>query len=107
METHLERASPLPRGETNIGLFLIKSETMRAKLEEFRQRYWNTQENRYERPGGELGFPNEMITALAAHSAGVMAAPIADWRETQGIKTVEDLARCEQYLAELRKQSLP
>jgi galactokinase/CTP:molybdopterin cytidylyltransferase MocA len=102
-ETHLEKAPLIHRGETNIGLFLIKCRTMVAQLEELRRLYWQGEQNRYNRPGGELGFPNELITSLAGHSHGVLASPIADWREAQGIKSLEDLARCEQYMAELRQ----
>jgi N-acetylgalactosamine kinase len=102
-ETHLEKAAPIHRGETNIGLFLIKCKTMVAQLEEFRQLFWQSDRNRYNRPGGELGFPNELITSLAGHSHGVLASPIADWREAQGIKGLEDVVRCEQYMAELRR----
>ena len=55
---------------------------------------------RYMRPGGELGFPNELINYFAQKNA-VFACPIADPREEQGIKELEDLARCEQFISEL------
>jgi len=49
-----------------------------------------------------LGFPNELVTALARKACGVFSTPLADWREAQGIKNLEDLGRCEQYLSELQ-----
>jgi hypothetical protein len=100
-ETHLEKAAPVGRGETNIGLFLVKSHVVATQLEALRQQHWHSDLGRYDRPGGELGFPNEMVTQLSKRAHGVFCCPIADWRETQGIKSREDLARCEQYLSEL------
>jgi hypothetical protein len=51
-----------------------------------------------------LGFPNEVINALAAQPHGVFASPFADAREEQGIKHVEDLSRCERFLSELNDE---
>ncbi len=101
-ETHLEMAAPILRGETNIGLFLLKSQALVTQLGELRRQYWNSEEGRYNRPRGELGFPNELVTALARQAYGVFSTPLADWREAQGIKSLEDLGRCEQYLSELK-----
>ena len=101
-ETHLEKSTPVLRGETNIGMFLVKARTMVMQLEEFRKQFWRSEEGRYERPGGELGFPNELVTALAKGACGVFSTPLADWREAQGIKSLEDLGRCERYLSELQ-----
>ena len=100
-ETHLEGAPSSQFGETNIGLFLLKSAAMFEALTELRRRHWREQEGRYDRAGGELGFPNEMINFLAARATGVLASPLADAREEQGIKTLEDLARCERFIEEL------
>ncbi|MBM3804640.1 MAG: hypothetical protein FJW26_20280 [Acidimicrobiia bacterium] len=101
-ETHLEKAAPVARGETNIGLFLMKFQVAVQELEALRRQYWNSYQSCYNRPGGELGFPNEMVTLLAQRACGVFCSPIADWRETQGIKSLEDLIRCEQFLSELK-----
>ena len=93
-ESHLEKARRPRFGETNIALFLLKSKTMFDALIDLRSRYWVESERRYERPGGELGFPNELINYLSKLDAGVLACPIADYREGQGIKSLEDVARC-------------
>jgi bifunctional N-acetylglucosamine-1-phosphate-uridyltransferase/glucosamine-1-phosphate-acetyltransferase GlmU-like protein len=103
-ETHLEQAEQMPSGETNIGLFLLQSEAMFEALVDLKQRYWNEKEQRYNRRGAELGFPNELINYFAAQENGVFAAPIADWREEQGIKTLADIARCERFISELAEQ---
>ncbi len=100
-ETHLEHMHVPEHGETNIGLFLLWNEIMLAELKRLRNDFWREGQNCYDRPRGELGFPNELIRALAVRAAGVMACPIADWREEKGIKNKTDLARCEQYLREL------
>jgi bifunctional N-acetylglucosamine-1-phosphate-uridyltransferase/glucosamine-1-phosphate-acetyltransferase GlmU-like protein len=100
-ETHLEGAPRPDFGETNSGLFLLKSSAMFDALLDLRRSHWLEAKRRYDRPGGELGFPNEMINHLAGRAAGVMACPFADWREGQGIKTLEDVARCESYISEL------
>ena len=60
---------------------------------------------RYNRSRGELGFPNEVINALAAaEDSGVFASPFADPREEQGIKRLEDLSRCERFMSELEQE---
>jgi bifunctional UDP-N-acetylglucosamine pyrophosphorylase/glucosamine-1-phosphate N-acetyltransferase len=100
-ETHLERAQAPDLGESNVGMFLLWSETMFRELEELRRLSWKESEGCYERPGGELGFPNEIIRRLAGRPGGVLASPIADWREEKGIKVLPDVLLCEQYLREL------
>ena len=100
-ETHLERASGARFGETNVGLFLLDSRAMFAALAELHRAHWREGEGRYDRPRGELGFPNELIAFFAARAGGVLASPVADPREQQGIKSREDVARCEQFIAEL------
>jgi galactokinase/CTP:molybdopterin cytidylyltransferase MocA len=100
-ETHLEGAERPAVGETNVGLFLLKSEDMFEALAELRRQHWREGERRYGRARGELGFPNEMINFFAERRAGVYASPIADAREEQGIKTLVDVARCEQFIREL------
>ena len=99
-ETHLERTEQLPFGESNIGMFLLQSKRMFEALTELKQRYWNEADRSYNRAGGELGFPNELINYFAARNS-VFACPIADSREEQGIKTRADIERCEQFIAEL------
>lgn len=103
-ETHLEQAEPLQFGESNIGMFILKSEPMFKALNELKQRYWDKTERRYLRPGGELGFPNELVNYFATRENGVLAAPIADSREEQGIKKLTDIAACAQFIAELAEQ---
>ena len=100
-ETHLEHMHVPEFGETNIGLFLVWTRTMLAELGRLRREFWRESESCYARPRGELGFPNELIRALAGRAGGVMACPIADWREEKGIKSKADLARCERYIREL------
>ncbi|MBA3357203.1 MAG: NTP transferase domain-containing protein [Pyrinomonadaceae bacterium] len=100
-ETHLERVERPASGESNIGMFLLKSEAMFEALVELKQRHWDETQRRYKRYDGELGFPNELINYLAGREAGVFACPIADSREEQGIKKLEDLARCERFIGAL------
>jgi bifunctional N-acetylglucosamine-1-phosphate-uridyltransferase/glucosamine-1-phosphate-acetyltransferase GlmU-like protein len=106
VETHLEAAETREFGETNIGLFIVKNQTMFQILEELRSRYWDASTGRYNRAGGELGFPNELITALASRKLGVFATPCADAREEQGIKRLEDVAHCEKFISELKAEEL-
>jgi hypothetical protein len=103
-ETHLENAETAEFGETNIGMFMLKNQSMFQVLLELRSRYWNEVTGRYDRSRGELGFPNEVINALAAQPHGVFASPFADAREEQGIKRAEDVSRCERFLSELNEQ---
>ena len=103
-ETHLEQAEHVGSGESNIGMFLVKSEAMFGALTELHQQFWVQSEQRYQRHSGELGFPNELINHFAARDRGVLACPIADSREEQGIKKLEDVARCEQFIAELAEE---
>jgi galactokinase/CTP:molybdopterin cytidylyltransferase MocA len=101
-ETHLEGADPHDFGETNIGLFIVKNQTMFQVLQELRNRYWDESTGHYTRARGELGFPNELINALASRKFGVCASPFADPREEQGIKRLEDVWRCEKFISELK-----
>jgi len=102
-ETHLENAETAEFGETNIGLFLLNNQTMFQVLRELRSRYWDESAGRYNRSRGELGFPNEVINALASRNFGVFASPFADAREEQGIKRAEDVSRCETFLVQLNE----
>ena len=104
-ETHLENAEPEEFGETNIGMFLLKNQTMFDILLELRDRFWNESKQCYERSGSELGFPNELINFLSSRKNGVLAVPIADWREEQGIKTLNDVSTCETFISELATQN--
>ena len=103
-ETHLEGASRPDFGETNSGLFVLKSRAMFDALLDLRAKHWLESEQRYDRPGGELGFPNEMINYFAGRAPGVLACPFVEGREEQGIKTLEDVARCERYISELNDE---
>jgi hypothetical protein len=104
VETHLESAERLDFGETNIGMFLLKNQTMFAVLRELREHFWNDSQGCYDRSRGELGFPNEMIKSLAQRSNGVFAGPIADRREEQGIKELADVSTCSSFIAELEQE---
>jgi galactokinase/CTP:molybdopterin cytidylyltransferase MocA len=101
-ETHLESAQSEDFGETNIGMFLLKNQAMFEVLLDLKGRYWNESNHNYDRSRGELGFPNEVINSLAKRQHGVFACAIADWREEQGIKQLEDLSTCERFISELR-----
>jgi bifunctional N-acetylglucosamine-1-phosphate-uridyltransferase/glucosamine-1-phosphate-acetyltransferase GlmU-like protein len=105
-ETHLEKARAPRFGETNVGLFILRSKAMFEALLEMKRDYWREADSHYDRPGGELGFPNELITHFARITNGVLASPIADRREALGIKTREDVARCEQFINELESESI-
>jgi CTP:molybdopterin cytidylyltransferase MocA len=104
-ETHLEQAKHSGSGESNIGIFLLKSEVMFSALVELKRRHWDEGVGRYQRHDGELGFPNELINYFVEREAGVFACPVADSREEQGIKQLEDVARCEQFITALAQQS--
>jgi hypothetical protein len=82
-------------------MFLLKNEAMFEALVELNKKYWNESERRYNRPAGELGFPNELINYFAARDNGVFACPIADSREEQGIKRLTDIDSCERFISEL------
>jgi hypothetical protein len=99
----LEQADKVAFGESNIGMFLLKNKSMCDALNDLHQQYWNETESRYNRPGGELGFPNELINYFAAHNNSVFACAIADSREEQGIKRLSDLDLCERFICELAK----
>ena len=100
-ETYQEKAGQPDFGETNIGMFILKSAAMFHALIDLKKQHWSETDQRYERPGGELGFPNGLINYFAARTPGVLACPIADSREEQGIKTMEDVAHCERFISEL------
>jgi hypothetical protein len=102
-ETHLEQADKVPFGESNIGMFLLNNQPMCNALNDLHQQYWNETERRYNRPGGELGFPNELINYFAVRNNGVFACAIADGREEQGIKRLVDINVCERFICELTK----
>ncbi|HTG94674.1 MAG TPA: sugar phosphate nucleotidyltransferase [Pyrinomonadaceae bacterium] len=104
-ETHLERATPIELGETNIGLFLLHNQAMFDVLLNLRKTFWNAARGQYNRPSGELGFPNELITAFAQQENGVFASPFADGREEQGVKQLDDVSRCEQFIRELQREN--
>jgi galactokinase len=101
-ETHLESAETSDFGETNIALFVLKNQAMFRVLQELRKHYWDEPSGRYNRARGELGFPNELINAFATREFGVFASPFADPREEQGIKRLDDVSRCEQFISELK-----
>jgi galactokinase len=104
-ETHLESAEPIPFGETNIGLFVLNNQKMLGALLDLKRRYWNQAEGKYERRRGELGFPNELINYFSGDPGKIFASPIADLREEQVIKRLEDVALCERFIAELESEA--
>lgn len=103
-ETHLQGAASMAFGETNIGMFMLKSRSMFDTLTALRESHWNEVSQSYDRAGGELGFPNEIVNAFVSEGKGVFACPIADPREEQGIKRLEDVERCEQFISELEEE---
>lgn len=103
-ETHLESAAPVDFGETNIGMFLLKNQVMFDLLLDLERRYWNESTHNYDRSRGELGFPNEVTNRLAKRQNGVFACAIADHREEQGIKQLEDVSTCERFILELENE---
>lgn len=106
-ETYLEMIARKPFGESNIGMFLIRSQPMFAALLDMKSLYWDEMRLQYKRPGNELGFPNELINYLATRPNGVFACPIADSREEQGIKRLEDVERCERFISEFLSETAP
>jgi galactokinase/CTP:molybdopterin cytidylyltransferase MocA len=103
-ETHLEGAFRPEFGETNVGLFMLRSPSMFEALLELRRQHWQEVGGRYDRRGGELGFPNEMINYFVGRESGVLACPFADGREEQGIKTLADVTLCERFISELKEE---
>src|ERR1700752_14744 len=104
-EPHVENAQAVAFGETNSGLFLVKNQPLFEVLLDLHNRLWNYASQSYERSSGELGFPNEVISVFAKRKFGVFASPFADPREEQGIKRLEDVSRCERFIAELEEQT--
>ena len=102
----MERAETSDFGETNIALFVLKNQAMFRVLQELRKHHWDEPSGRYNRARGELGFPNELINAFATREFGVFASPFADPREEQGIKRLEDVSRCEQFISELKAEGI-
>ena len=101
-ETHSENLERPSFGETNIGLFLLKSKPMFETLGELRRRYWDESCECYDRPRGELGFPNELINEFGKSQKGVFACAIAASEEEQGIKELADIERCERIILQNR-----
>jgi bifunctional N-acetylglucosamine-1-phosphate-uridyltransferase/glucosamine-1-phosphate-acetyltransferase GlmU-like protein len=97
-ETHLQMLERPPFGETNIGLFVLNSKPLFETLTALRTRYWDDSRQCYERPAGELGFPNELINSLSSQQNGVFACAIAQSDEEQGIKQLNDVGRCEEII---------
>ncbi|HEY6120256.1 MAG TPA: hypothetical protein VIV66_09875, partial [Pyrinomonadaceae bacterium] len=101
-ETHSENLERPSFGETNIGLFLLKSKPMFETLGELRRRYWDESCKCYDRPRGELGFPNELVNEFGKRQKGVFACAIAGSEEEQGIKELADIERCERIILQNR-----
>ena len=99
-ETALEGARVRAVGETNIGLFLLDTQPMVEALQALHTQAWDGREARYNRPKGELGFPNEMVRLLHKQDNAVVAIPLAQAFEPLGIRTMADVAEAERVLAE-------
>lgn len=97
-ETALEGARVRAVGETNIGLFLLDSHAMIQSLAALHAQAWRADTGRYDRPQGELGFPNEMVRLLYKHDNAVVAVPLAQPFEPIGIRTPEDVDAAERIL---------
>ena len=72
---------------------------MVAALNALHEQTWNAGASRYNRPRGELGFPNEMVRMLCKQANAVVAVPIAQPFEPLGIRTLADVAEAERVLA--------
>ena len=58
------KPAELDFGETNIGMFMLKSEAMFQALIDLKQRYWNETDQRYERPRRRAGFSQRAYQLL-------------------------------------------
>ena len=100
-ETHLEKATPVEYGEDNIGLFVLPRTELFETLNELHTIHYLPDEGKYDTPEGELGFPNLMVRILTRKAKLVFTFAMADPKETQGIKTAEDLQTVEVFISEL------
>jgi len=101
-ETHLEGAQAPDGGLDNIGAYIVDAQYMFEELSRYDAQF-NGQE--YEGlPNGELGLPNTLGHNFPEKDKLVIAAPIADERESIGIKTYADTKRAEKYMKELEMQ---
>ncbi|RKY01732.1 hypothetical protein DRP77_09190 [Candidatus Poribacteria bacterium] len=105
LETHLEGAETVERGEDNIGLFVVQARKAFEALEALHKELFIPQEGRYRTPKGELGFPNMTVRKLASDGEIVLAVPLADPREAKGIKVKGDVEEAERYIEELGEES--
>jgi len=101
VETHLEGAEPVEFGEDNIGVFVLPKCDLFEALDQLHSIHYLPEQGRYDTPKGELGFPNLMVRRLVRAGKLVFAFPMADPRETKGIKTAEDFRVVERYMSEL------
>jgi galactokinase/CTP:molybdopterin cytidylyltransferase MocA len=101
LETRMGHEGPPGTGESNVGMFVAAVPGLRGIVSDVRRDHWNEKDQRYDRPRGEFGFPNEVIPRLARTPGRVLACPIADPREEKGIKGLADVATCERYIDEL------
>jgi bifunctional N-acetylglucosamine-1-phosphate-uridyltransferase/glucosamine-1-phosphate-acetyltransferase GlmU-like protein/RNA binding exosome subunit len=101
-ETHLEGAQAPEYGLDNIGAFVVDAEAMFETFGSYNGMFDPATGKYVGLPNGELGFPNTLGDELPAKGRLVIVAPIADPRECQGIKTIEDAKTAGAYIYELR-----
>jgi|GEM_PF-553502 len=100
-ETHLEGAQAPNGGLDNIGAYIVDAQYMFETLGSYDTAFNGTEY--VGRPNGELGLPNTLGHDFPLEGKLVIAAPIADERESIGIKTYADTKRAEKAIAELEK----
>jgi bifunctional UDP-N-acetylglucosamine pyrophosphorylase/glucosamine-1-phosphate N-acetyltransferase len=98
-ETRLEHAEPIPEGEDNVSLYLVRSEDLFPALHLARERCLDPATGHYHL--GQMGFPNEMVRSFQRQGRLVLGLCLADEREAQSIKYPEDVVKIEQHLREL------
>ncbi len=103
VETHQEGAERITYGEDNIGIFCLKASDLLVTLAALHERMYDPKQHRYRTASGELGFPNQMVRALARQNKRILALALADPREAQGIKVREHLAIVERHLDQLER----
>ena len=100
VETHLEGAEMLDRGETNIGAYWASRAALDVVLCGLHEDLFRVDLGQYATTSGELGFPNEMVRGCLAAGLRVDGVPIADEIEMLGIKTPETLAAIREIVGE-------
>jgi len=102
-ETHNEKAKPPEFGLDNVGVFVVRTQAALEVLASYDKNF-DPAAGKYTglpRQQTELGFPNVLGHVMPQNGRLVIAAPIADSRECQGIKNYEDTKISEEYIRQL------